>query len=231
MKPKSSMPFGHNLIRCALILVTLAASGIASAALNYDYTNKVLFDSSTNLYWSSGSKDSAGWQVATGQQLTDLFSEVGSFSFIPFLNNPATFSNVVADLVLFFSTGAPSPRPIAGILPLGDLGNFSAICFTVCVDYGVMQWASNGPLDADGFDMKGFGYSGSADVGLNDWVTGAVSSIGSYGSPWGRPLPSDAVFFLVSTTNPVPEPETYAMLLAGLGLLGFVARRRKQKAA
>lgn len=26
---------------------------------------------------------------------------------------------------------------------------------------------------------------------------------------------------------PVPEPETYAMLLAGLGLMGFVARRRK----
>ena len=28
----------------------------------------------------------------------------------------------------------------------------------------------------------------------------------------------------------VPEPETYAMLLAGLGLLGFAARRRKQQA-
>lgn len=27
---------------------------------------------------------------------------------------------------------------------------------------------------------------------------------------------------------PVPEPETYAMLLAGLGLVGFMARRRKQ---
>lgn len=29
----------------------------------------------------------------------------------------------------------------------------------------------------------------------------------------------------------VPEPETYAMLLAGLGLVGFMARRRKNKAA
>jgi hypothetical protein len=29
----------------------------------------------------------------------------------------------------------------------------------------------------------------------------------------------------------VPEPETYALTLAGLGLLGFIGRRRKQKAA
>ena len=28
---------------------------------------------------------------------------------------------------------------------------------------------------------------------------------------------------------PVPEPETYAMLLAGLGLMGGIARRRKSK--
>jgi hypothetical protein len=28
-------------------------------------------------------------------------------------------------------------------------------------------------------------------------------------------------------TNPIPEPETYALMLAGLGAIGFVARRRK----
>jgi hypothetical protein len=33
---------------------------------------------------------------------------------------------------------------------------------------------------------------------------------------------------LLSQTIPaIPEPETYAMMLAGLGLLGFVARRRR----
>jgi hypothetical protein len=30
---------------------------------------------------------------------------------------------------------------------------------------------------------------------------------------------------------PVPEPETYGMMLGGLGLLGFLARRRKAKQA
>jgi len=29
------------------------------------------------------------------------------------------------------------------------------------------------------------------------------------------------------SVSAVPEPETYAMLLVGLGLLGFAARRRK----
>jgi hypothetical protein len=35
----------------------------------------------------------------------------------------------------------------------------------------------------------------------------------------------------IRLTTPVPEPETYAMMLAGLGLLGFAGRRRKQQIA
>ncbi len=34
-----------------------------------------------------------------------------------------------------------------------------------------------------------------------------------------------------SNVSAVPEPETYAMMIAGLGLLGFAARRRKQQQA
>ncbi|SFW39729.1 FxDxF family PEP-CTERM protein [Nitrosovibrio sp. Nv17] len=40
----------------------------------------------------------------------------------------------------------------------------------------------------------------------------------------GTGLVADNVTF----TTPVPEPETYAMLLAGLGLTGWMARRRRQ---
>lgn len=45
----------------------------------------------------------------------------------------------------------------------------------------------------------------------------------------GTPLGNTQGFVgsLSLTATPVPEPETYAMMIAGLGLVGFMARRRK----
>lgn len=43
-----------------------------------------------------------------------------------------------------------------------------------------------------------------------------ISTANGFDSAWYQP------------TSPVPEPETYAMLLAGLALVGFAARRRRQ---
>jgi hypothetical protein len=39
-----------------------------------------------------------------------------------------------------------------------------------------------------------------------------------------------ADLYAVVTTAPVPEPETYALMLAGLGVVGMMARRRRQQA-
>jgi hypothetical protein len=49
----------------------------------------------------------------------------------------------------------------------------------------------------------------------------------SYGSTNGLGIKVDTHGSF--STSPVPEPETYAMLMAGLGLMGFVARRRKRQ--
>jgi len=46
----------------------------------------------------------------------------------------------------------------------------------------------------------------------------------------GRGIPQDlSPANLYVMTAPVPEPETYALMVAGLGALGFVARRRRAK--
>lgn len=82
-----------------------------------------------------------------------------------------------------------------------------------------------------------YGQTGSFSVTLS-LDTAALADLNADGI-LGFGLSSVSGDFLVTgiTLNanlvaaPVPEPETYAMMLAGLGLLGFVARRRKQQAA
>ena len=68
--------------------------------------------------------------------------------------------------------------------------------------------------------------------------SGSFSALVSAGDIFGFNQHSlDSIFGSATTTisnfnvTPVPEPETYAMLLAGLSLLGFAARRRKLQPA
>jgi hypothetical protein len=60
--------------------------------------------------------------------------------------------------------------------------------------------------------------------------TGEADIHSTFGFNAGRDFTDnmDIGHFAMAVTTIVPEPETYAMLLAGLGLVGFIARRRKQ---
>ena len=68
----------------------------------------------------------------------------------------------------------------------------------------------------------------SSDASLT--VFGINGSTSLYDSKTEDQVISSTVDTLVGAhIVPVPEPESYAMMLAGLGLVGAVAKRRKSK--
>ena len=71
-----------------------------------------------------------------------------------------------------------------------------------------IQVAINGTNLVDVFDNKPI-------------LTGGIS----VGAIWESHVRYD--YALVENIPPIPEPETYAMLLVGLGWLGFMTNRRK----
>lgn len=73
------------------------------------------------------------------------------------------------------------------------------------VNLGSVNWGdSNGVLAVN-----------NVDAGAYYWAV-AGDAVGSKGG----------VYLFSANTAPIPEPETYAMMLAGLGMLGFMGKRR-----
>jgi hypothetical protein len=81
-------------------------------------------------------------------------------------------------------------------------------------------WSSSGPDDYLTFATPA---PLLFDFGPMGQVTIAVESIGVLSSPIGT---VHGNVNAIASASPVPEPNSYALLLAGLGVIGFVAKRR-----
>jgi hypothetical protein len=100
------------------------------------------------------------------------------------------------------------------------------------VTYDNLFWPGGAPQTANTFPTSG----GIFDIyGLmfrigNNRVVDIWSNGSAIGNTYGvNVATTDALLHGVTagvTVTPVPEPETLALMLAGLGVLGFVARRR-----
>lgn len=72
--------------------------------------------------------------------------------------------------------------------------------------------------------LSGFGYTASFSGAKAPYAVVNVNGGFSYGDPFIPASPNALQAGLIPAT---PEPETYAMMMAGLGFIGAIARRRK----
>lgn len=130
-----------------------------------------------------------------------------------------------------FITGANG----VGITDLGTLsGTDDSQAYGINASGWVVGTSIIRPTEPTGsYQMRAFiaGVDGAGMMDLNSFVNLANSNltfseargINDLGQIIARA--NDGHAYLLS---PIPEPETYALLLAGLSLIGFIARRRKQ---
>ena len=125
--------------------------------------------------------------------------------------------------------GASFTDVVVGTISISSLSDLTGSMFAASsVNYGpfslslgsvTFSSASVGSLTGD-LDPSAAGFSFKN-------VLAGIYTVKASGSISGGSIPNLAFIGANYTVTPVPEPETFAMLLAGLGLMGVIARRRK----
>ncbi len=154
----------------------------------------------------------SGWPTTTGPWIPN---DTTSKWLTPAPNASASFdpySSGTYEYKLTFSLGAFSSANLSGRMAADN--EVTAYLNGTQIGYGTsfQNW-------------KTFSANSGFNVGLNTLVYKVLNGAQNGGNPTGL-----RVEFTSSNVSPVPEPETYAMFLAGLGLIGAIARRKKQVA-
>lgn len=211
-------------MRCSKLFYALAVAGLLAFS---GMARATVYDFGT--LWTGSGPDSFASDPFAQLQATDngggdwdfkltinnnLFSSFGDGSFI--------------DLMKFNFT----PDPVTPTSTYIDSSAANPVTVTSVYDTG--GDSSGGLPGALAFDFgTQFGHGAHNRLSQDDWVSWSVSGLTSGSSLTNMyvhvngigPNGDSAKYTPIVTA--VPEPGTYAMLLAGLGLIAFTARRRK----
>jgi hypothetical protein len=132
-------------------------------------------------------------------------------------NTPITISNLVPMGIFqdVYSFTLADPGVLSGSAIAVNSSSFNILGLTV-----TLQDASFAVVGTDNTPSTGFSFTGLAAG------TYALNVLGFATGSEGGHYTGD----LLAQTAPVPEPETYALMLAGLGFLAFAGSRRKSRA-
>jgi hypothetical protein len=215
---KKGVQMKHTIFAAALALASLAAhadtiSGLYNTGLGQSGSADTHYSLSSEVSSTAYISTESAWPVNDG---TWLHNTDASKWITPLVNQGETLD--------------PSAN-----------GTYSYILNFDLTGYNAGSASFSGHFAADNaVSIKLNGTEIASGVGFGSWhdfnaSSGFVSGqnslefvVTNYGQSYGNPT-GLRVEFASSSIAAVPEPETYAMLLGGLALVGAVARRRKQK--
>lgn len=142
------------------------------------------------------------------------------------------------------NTAGQNGVPLVTDYTVGYLESFAGKTFDVGIDVNTTSAASE-TLTLFDVSVGGtivYEFSGSQNLaatafngnGFYDWLLSSIdltpyasTDIVTFRAVWTGDVDGYESFFLIPTA--VPEPGSYAMLIAGLGVVGYMARRRRQQ--
>lgn len=232
-----------RLRNIALAAVLALAFSNAQAEL-FDRGGGLIYDDVLNVTWLQDAKyavtsgapfsttDSPVAGYMTWQHSVDWASSLGYYDLVraktwtnwrlPKLFNPELgYQDCISGPGAYCSFGSNDIDPNTGELAnlyYSTLGNAKGPGGLTNTGPFINMGPKFGPADFWYGDL--FGASAAWDFAINIGSQGATSLAGGAHIAWA---------VMDGDVAPIPEPSTYAMLLAGLGLLGLTAKRRRQK--